>query len=126
MKRLWLGVGVLLGLLAVSLWAMEYAQQTHQSISDILEEAALAVQEENWTKARALQQQAVEQWEKSWSITAALSDHTELDEIDAGFARLEAYCRDGHVTDFAAESGALARQVEALGEGHRLSLSNLL
>ena len=126
MKRLWLGVGILLALMAVNLWAMGYTRQTHQRISGTLEKACEAALAEDWFTAQRLQRQAMEKWEKSWSITAALSDHTELDEIDAGFARLEVYCRDRHATDFAAESGALARQVAALGEGHRLSISNLL
>ena len=126
MKRLWLGVGILMALMAAGFWAADYADRIHGEISDVLEDASRAALEEDWQQAVALGKQAREKWEKNRGVPAALSDHTVLDEIDAGFARLEVYGRDRHPTDFAAQSGALARQVEALGEGHRLSLSNLL
>ncbi len=125
MKRLWLGVGVLIVLLGVGIWAMEYAQKMHGQLSEVLEEASRAAMVGDWQQVTEKEAQARKKWEKGWGITAALSDHTELDEIDAGFARLEVYCRDRHGTDFAAESAALARQVAALGEGHRLSWQNL-
>lgn len=121
MKRLWIGLGVLLALLAAGIWAMEYADRIHGSVSSSLEEAARAAVAEDWENAARLQAEAREKWEKRWGVTAALADHTELDEIDAGFARLEIYCRDRHATDFAAQSASLARLVAALGEGHRLS-----
>lgn len=125
MKRLWLGVGVLLALLGASIWAMVYTDKIHGHISQTLQDASRTALEQDWVLATALEKEARAKWEQSWRITAALSDHTELDEIDAGFARLSVYGRDGHVTDFAAESAALAKQVEALGEGHRLSWQNL-
>lgn len=125
MKRLWLGIGVLAALLALGFWTMGYADAHQEKICKGLEEAKQAALEEDWERVRALTARVCRLWEESWDGWSALSDHTELDEIDASFARLEVYCRDHHATDFAAESGALARQVEALGEGHRLNLRNL-
>lgn len=125
MKRLWLGVGVLVGLLVVGLWAMTYADSHQERICNHLEQAKQAALREDWESVKQLTEDTCRLWEDSWDIWAALSDHTVLDEIDAGFARLEVYCRDGHATDYAAESGALSRQVEALGDGHRFSLRNL-
>ena len=126
MRRLWLGVGVLVALLAAGFWAMAYTDSHQEKICSRLEEAKQAALDEDWEKVRQLTEETGKLWEESWDIWAALSDHTVLDEIDAGFARLEVYCRDGHATDFAAESAALARQIEALGDGHRLDLRNLL
>lgn len=125
MKRLWLGVAVLAALLAAGFWAMHYADAHQDGLCRHLDEAKQAALEENWDAVRDLTVEAAALWEDSWDIWAALSDHTVLDEIDAGFARLEVYCRHGHATDYAAESGALARQIQALGDGHRLNLRNL-
>lgn len=125
MKRLWLGVGVLAALLVAGVWTMHYADSHQERLCRRLEEAKQAALAEDWDSVRQLTQDAVTLWEDSWDTWAALSDHTVLDEVDAGFARLEVYCRDGHATDYAAESAALARQVEALGDGHRLNLRNL-
>lgn len=125
MKRLWLGVGILAALLAAGFWVMDYADSHQERICRRLEEAKQAALGEDWEAVKRLTEETGDLWEKSWGVWATLSDHTELDEIDAGFARLEVYCRDGHATDFAAESAALARQIEALGDGHRLNFRNL-
>ena len=126
MKRLWLGGGVLALLLAVGIWAMDCADRHQQQICSQLEDATRAALAEDWTGVKQLTKEACSLWEDSRDVWSALSDHTELDEINAGFARLEVYCRDGHATDNAAECAALARLVEALGDGHRLSFRNLI
>ncbi len=126
MKRLWLGVGVLAALLAVSIWIMDFADGHQEKICSRLEDAKQAALVGDWEAVGRLTEQAVGLWEDSWAVWSTLSDHTELDEIDAGFARLEVYARDGHATDYAAESASLARLVEALGDGHRLNIRNLL
>ena len=126
MKRLWIGVGVLLALLGAGFWAMGYAHGQQDKLCRLLEDAKQAALEEDWQRVDRLTEKARGFWEDGWGIWAALSDHTELDQVDASFARLEVYCRDGHATDFAAESAALAEQIKALGDGHRLSFWNLL
>jgi len=125
MKRLWLGVGVLALLLAAGFWAMDYADRHQERICSRLEQATQAALGSDWAQVERLTKEVCRLWEDSWDAWATLSDHTELDEIDAGFARLEVYCHDGHTTDYAAECAALARLVEALGDGHRLSFRNL-
>ena len=126
MKRLWIGVGVLGALLAVGLWTMVLADGRQAQICHRLDAARQAAFDGDWEEVSRQTRQAKELWENSWGVWAALSDHTELEGVDASFARLQVYCRDGHATDFAAECGALAQQVAALGDGHRLNIRNLL
>lgn len=126
MKRLWLGIGVLAALLAAGFLSMRNASIHQQRVCARLEEATQAAARGDWESAYRLTRKTAELWQEGWDAWAALSDHTELDEIDAGFARLKVYCRDGHATDFAAESSALARKIQALGDGHRLNIRNLL
>lgn len=126
MKRLWLGIGVLLGLLAVSWWVSIRTGDSHSTVARQLEEAASAALAEDWAAAGALTEQLVNGWEKSRPFSAALADHTVLDQIDAGFGRLQVFLVRQHPADFAAESAGLARLVAALGEAHRLSWENLL
>ena len=126
MKRLWLGAGILIALLAVSLWIMADAESRSERVCDSLGQVMEAARDEDWAAVEQGTADTQKLWEESWDGWAALSDHTILDEIDAGFARLEVYGRDRHETDFAAECAALIRRIEALGEGHRLNWRNLM
>ena len=122
MKRLWLGVGILLALLGAGVWIMDCADRKSQAVCQALTRA----QHADSDRMPALADEAKQAWEDSWEMWSSLSDHTELDDIDAGVARLEVYAHQGHATDFAAQCAALIRQVEALGESHRLTWRNLL
>ena len=122
MKRLWLGAGILLALLGAGVWIMVYADRQSQAVCQALTRA----QQADTSTMVDFATEAKQAWENNWGMWSSLSDHTELDEIDAGFARLEVYAQQGHTTDFAAQCAALIRQVEALGEGHRLTWRNLL
>jgi thioredoxin-like negative regulator of GroEL len=126
MNRFWIGVGLLLALLGASLWAMFAMDHAHGEISDILEQSAEAAQEGNWEQADRLIQNAKEQWEENWNFSAAMSDHTALDEIDSIFAQAEIYRKSRNAADFSATCARLAKLIEALEEGHDLSWWNLL
>lgn len=126
MKRLWLGVGVLLALLVCGLWVCAQAKQIHGDISQRLEQAAQAALAEDWPAVAAMTEQTRQRWEENMLFSAAFSEHTMLDDVEAGLARLEVYLARRQAADYAAQSAALARQVEALEEAHRLSWRNLL
>lgn len=126
MRRFWIGVGILVGLLAVGLWAMWVMDDVHGSISENLRQASQAVQEFGWEKADALTDSAKADWEKYWSFSAAMADHTAMDEIDALLAQLDVYRQRENVTAYAAACARLAELIGALEEGHRLSWWNIL
>lgn len=126
MNRFWIGAGLLLALLGASLWAMFAMDHTHGEISGTLQQAAEAAQNGNWEQADRLTHDAGAQWEGSWNLSAAMSDHTALDEIDSIFAQAEMYRQGRNATDFSAACARLAKLIEALEEGHDLSWWNLL
>lgn len=126
MNRFWIGVGLLLALLGVSLWSMFAMNHAHGEISDILTQSAEAAQNGDWEQADRLVQSARGQWEDNWNLSAAMCDHTALDEIDSIFAQAEVYSQNQVTNDFAAACAQLSKLIEALKEGHTLSLWNLL
>lgn len=126
MKQFWIGVGLLAVLLAAGLWAMFATDRVHSSVSADLQQSAQAAQAGNWEQADRFSGSAVAQWRESWRFSAAMVDHTELDEIDALFAQAEVYRQEREATAYAAACAHLAKQVEALQEGHQLSWWNLL
>lgn len=126
MNRFWIGAGLLLALLGASLWAMFAMDNGHGEVTDALLQSAEAAQTGNWEQADAFARSATEQWEESWNFSAAMSDHTALDEIDSIFAQAEVYRQSRNAADYAASCARLAKLIEALEEGHDLSWWNLL
>ena len=126
MKRFWIGAGLLVGLLIFGLWSMYTMDTTHSQITEDLHHSAQAAQNGQWTQADHYVRSATEQWEKHWKFNASMTDHTELDDIDALFAQVEIYRQARTSTAFASACVRLAKQIEALQEGHQLSWWNLL
>ena len=126
MKRSWMGLGLLLVLLALSLlvtWAMA---KVHDPIARDLITAGEYSLAGDWARAEALSRQAEENWEKHTLFRACFADHNPMEEIDACFARLEIYARRREETAFAAECGEIARKAKAMGEAHGLKWETVL
>lgn len=125
MKRIWIGIGLLAALLAAGFWSMAAMDTAYSTIADTLRASAEAAQAEHWDTVDKLAESAAENWERKWSLSTALTDHTTLDEIDGLFAQLEVYRVRREVSDYAALCARLASQTDALAESHSLSLKNL-
>lgn len=122
MKRLPVGIGLLVVFLVLGFWLGHRADTISRDIAQDLQQAAQA---EDWTAGEAVDA-AREGWEANRKLYAAITDHAEMDEIEAVFSQAEAYRRRGDLTQFNAACARLARLIEALGEAHRLSWETLL
>ena len=126
MKRSWIGLGMLLFLLAAALlvtWAMD---EIHDPIARELEQAADLALAGQMPQAKVLAGKADTQWKKWAHFRGCFADHSPMEEIDGYFAELQAYGKAGEEADFAAACAQTARKVEAMGEAHGLSWWNVL
>lgn len=123
MKRIWIAVGILLGMLAVTVFLMRWTERQLEGVADTLQQAA---ETRDWDRSRALTQTAREDWQKNRNLLAALVDHGELEKIDDGFAQLEVYGRCGEQPDHGAICAQLVQAVRGLFESHQLTWWNLL
>ena len=123
MKRIWIGIAILLGLLAVGLFLMWLTDHRLGEVAGQLEKAA---QEENWDRAVELTDRAKKLWEDNWYFSAALADHTDIDQIDAIFAQLKVYVKHKDPVAHAATCAWLSEAITDLEENHRLTWWNLL
>ncbi len=121
MKRIWIGIGLLLAILVVGLWLGGFMENAHQPGARTLQQAAHFALEKNWNSAEAMAGQARQQWEKKWRVTAAVADHEPMDEIDALFAELEVYAQARNSSAYGAVCAHLASLLEAMGKSHRFS-----
>ncbi len=126
MKRSWIGLGLLVVLLGVSLlvtWAMG---RIHDPIARDLTTAGEYALAGDWERAEEYSRQAEENWEKHMLFRACFADHNPMEDIDACFAQLEIYARMREETAFAAACGEIAKKTKAMGEAHSLKWENVL
>ena len=123
MRRIWIGVGVLLALLAVGILVM---QVTDRQLGEVSETLKRASETKNWDEAVSLARKANKAWKKQWHLMAALADHTDLDTIDGLFAQLEVYQRHNAKTYHAATCAKLSEAIRDLEDNHRFTWWNLL
>ncbi|MBO5953893.1 MAG: DUF4363 family protein [Oscillospiraceae bacterium] len=126
MRRLWLGVGLLLALLVLGVYTASGMQQIHSPVSKDLHRAAQAALDENWQEAEEFSKQAQSAWSRYWRITAAVADHEPMEEIDSLFAELKIYVREQEAEHFAACCANLSTLTRAMGEAHTINWWNLL
>ena len=126
MKRGWLGVGILAAFLVLGLVVSALACTTHQPTGDLLEQAAEKTLAGDFAGGIALGMDAKERWKRQWNGTAAIADHSPMDEVDALFAEMEIYARTGEQPHFAACCKELAQRLEAIADAHRFSWWNVL
>lgn len=126
MKRSWIGLVLLLALLAISILVTVGMVRIHEPIERHLTQAARYAQQEDWDNAIRFFQMGKQRWE-TWShFRACFADHNPMEEIDAGLRLLESYCGARENAAFAAESSRLARQIAAMGEAHEFVWWNVL
>ena len=126
MKRMWLGVGLLVLFLVLGLWGSHAMAKFLDPLSEKLKTAETLAVEGDLDAALALAKEARKDWEKQWHYVAILADHNPMDEIDGHFESLIAYGKAGHNTDFAALCGELSSWVKATADAHRLNWWNLV
>lgn len=126
MRRLWLGVVLLILLLLLGLWVSAATADIHCPLSESLHQASEAALRGDWETAEACAQDASARWGRTWQLTASVADHTPMDEIDSLFAQLPVYARVREAQHFSATCEELSRRVRAMSDAHSLTWWNLL
>lgn len=126
MARGWLGVGILVFFLILGLVLSAAADDVHLPTGQLLEQAAEKTLSGDFEEGIALGMQARKRWDRKWNLTAAIADHSPMDEVDALFAEMEIYARTGEEPHFAACCKELSQRLEAIADAHRFSWWNVL
>lgn len=125
MKRLKIGVTVLVCLLIWGIFSAWTMHAIHMPISKLLDEAADARLAGNSEIASALASQAQQRWERWHGFTAVFSDHAPIETIEQHFSQLSAW-EQSETGDFAALCRTLAKLERALACSHLPTPENLL
>ena len=109
MKRIWFGGALLALLLILGIFCAGFMEDAHLEQASLLNRAA---------------DLAHQNWDKRSAIISGLSDHEPMDQIEGCFAQLEVFAQMQDAVSFSSSCRFLAKQLEALGKSHSLSLQN--
>ena len=126
MKRLWIGVIILVLLLGAGIGTTVFAVRTHNSISQKLAQASEAALRGKWEEACSVSLDAKKQWEAMRHGTAAIADHEPMEEIDDLFSQMDIYLLTRQQIPFASCCASLSVLTNAIGESHAINWWSLL
>lgn len=118
MKRFWVGLAITALLLGLGIAVTVGMHRLCLPISQTLEQAAHT---EDWSAALTLSRQARQQWERWQQISASVTDHEPLEEIDALYHALEIYAEYGDTMRFSEVCARLASMTEAIAESQSIN-----
>lgn len=126
MKRERIGFCLLLVLLILGLLVTRYMGTAHQDMAQKLDSAQVLALAEDWEGVGRLVRSAQKNWEDSWRVTAALTDHAVLEQIDSLLAQLDLYQKQKEELAFASTCAQISSYLQDLGDAHALNWWNLL
>lgn len=126
MKRLWIGIFILIFLLGAGIGITVFADTIHTGISESLEQAGDAALAGDWDTAQSLASKAKEKWEAYRSGTAAIADHEPMEEIDSLLSQLEVYLQTRQQVAFSVCCKALSVLTQAIAEAQAVNWWSLL
>lgn len=100
MKYLYIGIGVLVLLLAGCILSTALISVCTCKAADALEVALSAFDEGSFSAAAAQAEYAKSEWDRHAKLLSALLSHEELDEIDAAFTALDSYRKTQTADEF--------------------------
>lgn len=126
MKRSWVGLGLLVALLLLSLAVTGFMTRIHEEMALELRQSAECALLGDWDNVALFRKRAGRSWEKWAHLRASFADHGETEEVDAALAALEIWQQARDATAYRAACASLVTRIEAIGEAHRLVWWNVL
>lgn len=126
MARGWFGAGILVVFLVLGVVTGIVMNDAHAPTEKLLEQAAEKTLSGDFENAVPLAMAAKSRWERQRNGTAAVADHSPMEDVDTLFAEMEVYARTEEKPHFAACCSELARRVQAMADAHAFSWWNVL
>ncbi len=126
MKQLWMGIGILAGLVAVCLGAFGILHAKNAETTMLLAQAQTAGEQGNEEDALRYSLAAKAQWEENAGFIDTVMSHEETDDIHREFSDLLVYAENNKREEFLSSCGRLLVMVEHLTEMERPYWYNIL
>ena len=125
MKRSWMGLALLLVLLAASLLVTGFMDRIHEEMALDLRQSAECALLGDWDNVQLFLKRTNRVWEKWDRLRSCFADQKAVEDVDAALAALEIWRQSKDATAYRASCAALTKQVEAMGEAHKLTWWNV-
>lgn len=126
MKKGWLAIGLLAGMVALSLWHVSALGELTTALGEQLHRAEALAEGGDWEEAAELTRAASEQWDGRAFYLHVTLDHKTADDIAVGFAETLEFLEWQEAGEYSAANARLMEQLRLLGEVERPNLENLL
>lgn len=120
MNRLWIGVGILILLLAIGIGLLWGSALFFEDLTQELEQAEEMALAGNWQAAGEKVGQSKEKWERYRRFWSSFTDHEPVEQMQNLFSQLELYKERQREVEFAAVCRNLVHVAEAIDESHSL------
>lgn len=125
MTRFRIGLLILALLLAAGIWGQCSTAAIHQPIARAMEEAAALALSGDWNAAARKTAEAQEAWQRSRTFTAAITDHSPMEEIECLLSQLPSLSAAHNRSAYAAACHTLSCRLQSLAESQQLSWGSL-
>lgn len=126
MKVLIFPLGAMAAILIFSLWTGSYVQRQTTNWEQLLEQAADAAADEDWSRADRCLSQAQESWEQCKTFFHTIIEHSELNEVEVLFAAAADAYRQRDSQEILSQLALLSVQLRVLAETQAVSIKNFL
>lgn len=126
MKKGWLAIGLLVGMVILSLWHVSALRGLTADLGEQLRRAEELAERGDWDEAAELTRAASEQWDDRAFYLHVTLDHKTADDIAVGFAETLEFLEWQETGEYSAANARLMEQLKLLGEVERPNLENLL
>lgn len=126
MKKGWLAIGLLVGMVVLSLWHVSALSALTDDLGEQLQRAETLAESGEWDKAVEVTRGASERWDGRAFYLHVTLDHKTADDIAVGFAETLEFLEWQETGAYSAANARLMEQLELLGQVERPNLENLL
>ena len=126
MNRLWIGVGLLVALLALGIGLLWGSKVFFEDFSKDIEQSGELALAGNWEEAEKYAEKSRKKWETYRRFWASFTDHEPVEQMQNLFSLLEVYRVRRLEVDFATVCRNLSHVAEAIDESHGLSWWSVL
>ena len=125
-KHFYLGLTILLVLLALGIGTTMVMRSVHEPVETALSQAADLALADNLEQALPLARKAYDRWQTYHSLTASFADHSPMDDTDTLFQEMLVYGETAEIPHFISCCRELVVMTQAMYDAHVFSLKNLL
>lgn len=126
MKRIWISLSLLAVVFCAALVNAHYLEGICTELIDLLTEAEVLAEQDDWAGAEELTQEVIQRWESKDVYFHTVLRHAEIDQVQSGLRQVHEFIHWQEGGEYSAANAQLMTQIELISQMEQLSIKNLL